>query len=386
MSEVMISRRGGGSGGSSGNGTLFTEIITDNRYYTVPNGIKNNELRVRIFGGGGGYGMNSVGTFINNCAYGGGSGWMNNDIVTLLSGVQVYITIGNGGKSTYINSSYVYAYDGGTTSFGGYLSANGGESSFQKSGNGGASGAGYGSYVKPISYQFGGGAGASYSNGGDGGVWGGGGGCVATSGSDKTSGNGGTYGGGGGAIGASLGKGGTYGGNGGTIYNAAENGTNTIGMSTVPNDCWGSGECGCLWTPRTFDNVYNRNYTRNDSKHACCGGGGYGGNGGDGMYHNSRFSFAGGGGGYGGNGGGFNGNNLSGGSWTYSGGGYGKGADGAASAGGAGYYTPAIIGYSGGVAYNSWGRGGNSNVNNRSGIIGNDVHGTSGVCIIQYYV
>lgn len=373
MSEVMISRRGGGGSGGSG-GTLFTEYITDNRYYTVPNKIKNNELHVRIFGGGGSYGewASTSSSYYNNQGMGGGSGWMNNDTIQLLSGVQVYISIGSGGVTVYSNN--IVGHDGGTTSFGGYLSAAGGESSYGKGGNGGSSGEQFGWMVTGIAYQFGGGSCYFTGNGSNGGVWGGGGGSTVQG---RRGGKGGIYGGGGGGTySVSAGSGGTYGGNGGSIYSAAENGTNTIGMSTVPNDCWGSGECGCLWTPRTPD-ATNKNYTRNDSKHNCCGGGGYGGKGGDGMYYNSYFGSAAGGGGYGGNGGGFNGLNTVGGLASYSGGGYGRGADGAASAGGAGYYTPAIPGYSGGVAYNNWGRGGAHNKNNWNG--------TGGVCIIQYY-
>ena len=47
MSEAIISRRGGGS--SFSGGRLITETIIENTNWVVPNGIKNNEISVRIF-------------------------------------------------------------------------------------------------------------------------------------------------------------------------------------------------------------------------------------------------------------------------------------------------------------------------------------------------
>ena len=259
MSEAIISRRGYGPEGKP---RLITETIVTNQSWTVPNDIKGN-LSVRIFGGGSGAYHNG-----GLRMWGGGGGWMNNGEISITSGSQISITIGAGGNGGQYQTS------GGTTSFGTYLSANGG------SGSSGGSGAGCWTESGGRGYQFGGGGTTDMGSGsgGAGGMWGGGGGAAG-----GTPGRGGTYGGGGGSIwiwydsvSPPGGIGGTYGGNGGNQTLPAENGTNTIGLEGVPENCQGAGLGGGWYG----------------------GGGGYGGNGGAGCTN-----YGGGGGGYGGNGG-----------------------------------------------------------------------------------
>ena len=62
MSEAIISRRGS-KGGSGTKGPTF-EFITTSSIYTIPSGIVNNQIAVRIFGGGGGggYGFGGFGS------------------------------------------------------------------------------------------------------------------------------------------------------------------------------------------------------------------------------------------------------------------------------------------------------------------------------------
>ena len=328
-----------------------SETITSSRQWPVPYGVRNNQFEVRIFGGGG-CGINS-GSYTWG-GRGGGGGWMNNAILTLTPGQNISISIGTGGNTTYRN--------GGTTSFGTYLSALGGDGAYltnMRAGDGGSGGGGHCDGGR--GYQFGGGGGGQY-NGGDGGIWGGGGGGGnrgtraghgGTYGGGGGSqyylgGNGGTYGGGGGS-GADnnrsrIGIGGTYGGNGGCNRVNAENGTNTIGL---PEDIpfRGAGLAGKL-----INDPNNRNGSQ------CGGGGGYGGNGGGINYFRGTTYWAGGGGGYGGNGGigfggvgggggygGDGGSNMS----SCGGGGYGTGATGGSSndgriapgGGGGGYYS-----------------------------------------------
>ena len=138
MAEAIISRRAKYLSNSSSS-NLITEIITKSLSYTIPN--HNGNISIRIFGGGGG-GRNSGA---------GGGGWMNNAELDIENSTIVNITIGAGGSGTT---------SGGTTSFGTYLSANGG--TVRDGGNGGNSGI----------YGVGGGGGG-YGKGADGGDGGG---------------------------------------------------------------------------------------------------------------------------------------------------------------------------------------------------------------------
>ena len=309
MAEAIISRRGGG--GASG-GNLQTEIISFNTIWVAP--AHKGNVSVRLFGGGAsGARLDLAQNEHNGCQYcGGGSGWMNNGEFNIPNGSQVVVTIGAGGIPNNPTNAEVQFNSGGTSSFGTYLSANGGSGM-----NGGAGGGMYymlhsvESYIySSRAYQFGGGGVCvevpyyAYSGGstkiiaGYGGIWGGGGGIYtdeeATN--EAVGGAGGTYGGGGGAYtanrsgNATNGKGGTYGGNGGSKRNdtnltMAEDGTNTLGNTSVPSNCRGDGKCGS----------YNNNAMR-----YLAGGGGFGGRGGNGDTYGG---LGGGGGGYGGNGG-----------------------------------------------------------------------------------
>ena len=253
MGEALIIRSGGGSQ-SSGGYVPKTVLINSNQTWTVPKA-KNQEFMVRIFGAGGrGNTVNSTRdpTIGADVTYrtGGGGGNMNNALLKLNVGEVITISIGNIG---YTN--------GGTTSFGTYLSATGGEISIgQNGGNGGTGGGGF-------------------RKGGDG-YYGGG-------GSGMQGGNGGTYGGGG----AGMSKGGIslggYG-NGGDKTNNATDGLNTINIAGTI-DFPGYGKAGKGYGG---GGGYGGNGGANFG-----GGGGYGGDGGSGYQYHS-----GGGGGYGNNG------------------------------------------------------------------------------------
>ena len=161
MSEAIITRRGKGTNGG-GTGKLVTETIIANTNWTVPKAI-NNLFSVRIFGGGGGGGYYYRDQYTpSNSAYmyirggtGGGGGWMNNGDFELQEGRNIQIVIGAGGD---INNGTQGNYAGGTSAFGGYLSANGGEGgSYEVTyGSGGSGGAGGGGSSGGVGYQFGG--------------------------------------------------------------------------------------------------------------------------------------------------------------------------------------------------------------------------------------
>ena len=424
MAEAIISRRGWTADGKP---ELRTEVITGNVNWSVPNSIKNTTISVRIFGGG------------SLSRYGGGSGWMNNGEITVTPGQVIPITIGDGGKYSGGSS---YNISGGTTTFGTYLSANGG------SGNSGGAGGGvYTDFPSPgVGGQFGGSAGANGGiwgggggavrsiNPGDGGMYGGGGGGYSNTNyyfhGVSNGGNGGEYGGGGGA-GVHLniycrngrvsdydtgrgGSGGTYGGNGANYSREAENGTNTIGNESVPKELQGAGIGGNKYEL----NLVNGSRYVNTVYVNCGGGGGFGGNGGCNTTANkinlgtnttstaevSVIISGGGGGGYGGNGGKpairrmftFNEdtNRCGGGG----GGGYGgngcNGFTNGLGGGGGGYFSDAIDSAGGG--YYNYCHGGSRLVSNNA----NYGYGTGGwfnlasavynakdgACILQYWI
>ena len=249
MSEAIIARGGksGTEGGSEQEAILVTNFITNNCIWICPSDVINNEVSVRIFGGGG-CGDGARGS-------GGGGGWMNNDVLTISPGTSVSIFIGNGGN--YISGG---GRSGGTTSFGTYLSANGGGGSILgNGGDGGSGGGGADSGRGGIGYQFGGG------------------------GSPRST----------------VGSGGQWGGNGGRVGLIGVNGINTVGWTNVSkylNDTYivGSGQRG--------EGIYGGGNGGGSGGFGGCGGSGYGGggggygaNGGNGL----NSSIAGGGGGYG---------------------------------------------------------------------------------------
>lgn len=326
MGESLISRGATIGSASGGNGYVFiTEIITNNIVWVAP-GAQNQQFSVRIFGGGGAGYVDSP-----NWASGGGSGWMNNDILTIPEGSIIPVSIGCGG----IGLKSSKGGSGGTTTFGSYLSANGGSSANNEynGGHGGSGGGCIDSYRKygvgGNGYQFGGGGGAFI--GGKGGLWGGGGG----SGNNKRD----------------VLSGGTYGGSGGNNNTQPTNGTNTLGYSNIEYGARGPGLAGSEITGG------GGGYGGCGGKYIG-GGGGYGGNGG---------TFAGGGGGYMGHGGDNGGG----------GGGYGNGGSGMFYSS----YTPRSKAIDGGYgAGGAWQADNTGYTTNWFGGNGGD-----GICIIQYY-
>lgn len=372
---------------------LVTEIITANTEWQVPlGGVRNNKVDVRLFGGGGG--KSSYGA-------GGGGGEMEHAEITIPETGGIQITIGAAGA---IDGA------GGATSFGTYLSADGGAAgSTYNGGSGGTGGGGYGdtsstsNNKKGGAGQYGGGGGGSA--GGDGGTYGGGGGGAVWTYNSSTykanpeakGGNGGTYGGGGGSSymlnhssgfdGGPGGTGGTYGGDGGyATYQAsfvnAENGTDTTGLQI---EYTGDGARG---TTSAHGSVTSGIVGGG-------GGGGYGGQGGNGASvsaslsgYNCRFGGAGGGGGYGGNGGdGYASTTFVRDNPATGGGGGGYGANGGAgnangSGGGGGYAG----GHGGAATSDSAGGGGGYGANNYgAGGGGSNGAAKSGVVILTYW-
>ena len=348
MGEAIITSRTGIIGpGSSSNSELKTVIFKQSDTFIVPKA-RNQQFSVRIFGGGGGGGGDNY----KGSQGGGGGGWMNNAILTINQGDIVQVTIGKGGVGAIVPNSgskanYLRGSNGGTSSFGTYLSALGGTSVAGKGGDGGSGGGMFGGGTLlngGTGYQFGGGGG-NYL-GGNGGKWGGGGGS-GTNNVDLNKSHiprGGCLYGNSQNMNEITGYSG-LGGN-GIVYerstpHAAENGTNTIGNTEVPESLQGPG-------------------TTSGS-----GGGGYGGCGG---------KIYGGGGGYGANGG------------NYGGGGGGYGGKGGDYGGGGGSYGPG-------------GTGPDRDTNDISkvdGIFGGGGagcgfykqhcgNGGDGICIIQYY-
>lgn len=316
---------------------LVTEIFTENATWTTPQGIVG-DVSVRAFGGGGGA--------LSSNGGGGGGGYMEHDTFTPTAGTTYLITIGAAG----VSGNEATVTNGGATSFGNLITANGGGKSVDS--NGGNGGTGGGAY--PTLHGHGGNG--SYGGGGGGGY-----GSSSVGVSESNGGSGGTYGGGGGGGGAYAtygagvgGSGGQYGGRGGDGGNngndgsSGESGTDTTSMSL---DYTGAGLGGVAGSGA---DTYGGGGG---------GGGGYGGNGGKGSSRStsspstSGYGAGGGGGGYGGNGGDAG--------YYASGGGGGYGGDGGSGCGGGG----------GGYGVFNYGRGSD----------GGAANAKSGVVIIQYY-
>lgn len=419
MSEVVISRRGSGSG----KGVFMQEIISSNVVWKMPKSVANNTVHVRIFGAGG-CGTNEKSSDI----FTGGSGWMNNDYIKLTPGEKVNITIGT------TNVKQWNANAGGTSSFGTHLTAPGGSGY----GSGGAGG------IEGDGYQFGGGGSCYWNNPGDGGPWGGGGGGKWKSQrGEGYAGNGGIYGGGGGTstfnsiYGMNGGTGGTYGGHGGLgtqgqgaatsitfdinkksefgglPYNVLvtqinsrvqtveiygnDYGTNTASWTNVSKDeITNEYMRGCGWGGNSIleENNILQVTISGYCKYGIGGAGGFGGNGGNGGNQSG-----GGGGGYGSNGGN--------GYWLYGGGGGGYGGDGAdaystkyqgGGGGGYGKCAKAVHGAGGGYycpggGINNTGGGGGIGIWDENQLVATYGSGgynygppEGGVCIIQYYL
>lgn len=295
------------------------ELITTSQKWIVPSGVSS--IMVRLFGAGG-----------SGSYCGGGGGHMAVNTFSVNEGDSYNITIGEGKAAS----------NGGASSFGSLLTANGGSS-------GGSGGSGGGGIQLGTSISINGGNG-SYGGGGGGGKS-----VVSDYEYTVQGGNGGQYGGGGGG----GGNGGQYGGNGGSSSSGnATAGTNTVGMGL---DFEGQGLAGA--TGGRYADGYG-------------GGGGYGGNGGNGgtPYSSGYGCGYGGGGGYGGNGG-----NGATGSVTEAGGGGGGGYGGN---GGNGYASRG--GGGGGYGLNGNGAGSGNSVAGIAAGGANSSKGGNGICIITY--
>jgi len=308
---------------------LLFDIIRVSGVWTAPKA-KNQAFRVFCVGGGGGGGD---GTLSSSRGGGGGGGYVSIADLRIPEGTQVSVVCGAGGGA---------GGDGGATSFGDYLSAEGGKKgTYAKEANGGGSGGNGGS--------GGGSAGGTAGNGSD---YGGGGGAAVAK-EDKTSvskgGDGGLYGGGGGAGGhGSLyvgtgGSGGAYGGNGGGRKSPGQNAKERLSVSIVDAlfDCTALRNSG-NYTGGSISSVANS----------------YGGGGGAGVKSDGgtggRYS-GGGGGGFGGRGG--NGADYGGGG---GGGFFGNGGNGAnrGGGGGGGFFCKGGNGFSSSVVSSAGGGGG----------------------------
>lgn len=239
-----------------------TEIFTADSIFVVPKGV--TVVRAMCYGAGGGGGDVAAGATAP-CAGGGGGGYYAEESIDVTPGEAIYITIGKGGS---------HGESGGATSFGTYLSADGGEpGNGHKPGNGG-SGGGYGEHYSNvkggIGYQFGGGGG-SYDD-------------------DYPSTSGG-------------GEGGAMGGKGGSSIEDAADGIDTTGLAVpFPAPAPGGGKKGGGGGYGAAGGVSSASYSG-------AGGGGYGGAGGD-VLSNDR-------GGAGGGGYGLSGKGANGASGTY---------------------------------------------------------------------
>lgn len=184
---------------------LYRDAFTKNETWTVPKA-RDQRFSVYCWGGGGAGSLASFEEPISGA--GGGSGYFNGGNFYLKAGDRVDIEIGQGGKGCSGNtaSAFTNAYvgeSGGTTRFGNYIYAEGGEGGNYDQGgiggqNGGAPGVdgegnfgGYGimADVNGVFYMSGGGGAAIRSKGtggaanmaaGDGGTGAGGAGALIT--------------------------------------------------------------------------------------------------------------------------------------------------------------------------------------------------------------
>lgn len=428
MGEALLIKSSSDFGGGASKRVLKTEIIEADTLWVAPKSV-DQSFSVRIFGGGG---RGSDGCAYKSSIYrigggGGGGGEMNNAILTINEGELVDISIGIGGNS---NKSIT----GGTSSFGKFLSALGGNGGYQSDGGNGGSGGGAGSSTSNSTSSYGQYWSIPLGYLGIGSQFGGGGGKVADMlSTSNIIQSGGKWGGGGGTNapfinGASLDAyttavslGGEYGGNGGTYLIEAENGTNTVGDNNISSHLQGPGtgdldanyyavsfnssitlnENSDLETIKESLRSYSGEYPNRalggggGGGYGGCagvngfsGGGGYGGNGGNGYQHivvplmaarPRHMVGGGGGGGYGGHGGDavISYTNLK--TEDHNaicmgggGGSYGNGGNG----GGCDGYRGG--GGGGGIGY----YGSNSTAT----VITPGGNGGNGICIIQYYV
>ena len=305
-----------------------TEIFTHDGVFTVPAGVTS--LRVMCYGGGGHGGLSG-----DEAGGGGGGGYYAEETVSVTPGEKIPVTIGLGGVLGFMNfgDNIRTRHNGGTTSFGSYLSADGGESGYDggsTGGNGGSGGSGGGGGYTNHS--------GKYANGGVGYQFGGGGGGRRHSSYTQT-----------------IAKGGSMGGAGGIHHGAGSAGIDTTNMDVpFPGPAPG-GQAAA-------------NYHAGSG-----GGGGYGAAGGDGG------TGGGGGGGYGGAGGSSDADKTSTANKAGGGGGGGYGPSGKGGDGGRGYTygnTPVKRPVDGGI-----GAGGAGTSTSGSDTVG---RGGDGICIVTY--
>ena len=171
---------------------LVIEKITSSKTWTAP---KSKDQHFKVFCVGGG-GAGGTGAYSGNGAGVGGGGYVEISEITIPEGTSVTVTCGAGGVAGE-PANLTTGGNGGNTSFGSYLTANGGKGgnapTTSKGGAGGNGGSGGGGGVGATSSSTTGG------NGGNGATYGGGGGGGSSRSSTRTSGGtGGMYGGTGG--------------------------------------------------------------------------------------------------------------------------------------------------------------------------------------------
>lgn len=109
--------------------------------WNVPDIVKKGRrVRVRVVGGGGSGGYPAINTTNPSGGGGGGGGGVSESIIDLTGIDTVTITVGSGGTGQ--NTSASNGRQGGTSSFGKYLSATGGDGGGQISGGAGGEGMG----------------------------------------------------------------------------------------------------------------------------------------------------------------------------------------------------------------------------------------------------
>lgn len=236
---------------------MYTELITSSQSWTPPDGVKM--VTVRLFGGGGGGAGDATGG-----GGGGGGGNVASKTITVISGTIYPITIGTGGSG---GVRYANGNNGGASSFGTLVSANGGNGGTSGDnnsigGSGGNGGSGGGSGGKSITYSvtpgtpgsgsYGGNGGngstqtTSAQNGGNGIEAAGGTGAGGSKGTGKGAGGGGGggYGGNGGNGGNNSSTGGGGGGGGGGYGTSGNGGNGGEALSDVPGGNGGFGAGG----------------------------------------------------------------------------------------------------------------------------------------------
>ncbi len=107
-------------------------LFTSNGSFVVPVGV--TAVKVLVVGGGGGGACGHQG--------GGGSGYVASNLINVISGQSISITVGTGGAGGTTNGST--SSNGTSSSFGSYLTANGGYGTQYSGGNGGSGGGGAG--------------------------------------------------------------------------------------------------------------------------------------------------------------------------------------------------------------------------------------------------